>query len=127
MYYGSAWKACLQHLWRWFRSYFHAAAAGHQLGSCGCFLAGLQEFLDISGGRGLSGDAPFTTTHVLDDDPGDLTDALAIDRGRRTVSFSISSRFCSGARIPSMALKLISGMPVLLRCDIGHMQNFRED
>jgi hypothetical protein len=37
----------------------------------------------MGGGRGLSGNAPFTTTHVLVDDSGDLTNALAIDGRRR--------------------------------------------
>src|SRR5207237_1253875 len=49
---------------------------------CGCLLACPQESLDVGVGHRLSGNAPFSTRHVLNDDPGNLTDALTVDRGR---------------------------------------------
>jgi hypothetical protein len=49
----------------------------------GGLLSCSQEPLDVGVSHRLAGNAPFATRDVLDDDPGDLTDALAVDGGRR--------------------------------------------
>src|SRR5512134_3493424 len=79
-------------------------------GAGGRLLGGLQQVLGVAGGHGLAGNAPFAARHVLDDHPGDLADPLAVDRRHTaSVSFVISSRFCSGVITPSIALKLTIG------------------
>jgi hypothetical protein len=58
----------------------------------------------------LAADPPVAAVDLLDDDPGDTSHVLALDRDHRVGQRSTICPFCSGVNTSSISLTLMSGI-----------------
>jgi hypothetical protein len=68
----------------------------------------------VAGGEPVAGDPPVATAYLLDEDPGDRPEVLALDLDHRVGDLVDLSCFCCGVKTPSMTFTVTIGMAVLL-------------